>query len=287
MLGKLFKHEWKNIYKIGCLMLLIIAVVTFFGWLAFRMPMWQAMANDDYYTGISTLDILSILTLLLYAFMLIGVTYGTIIYLGVHFYKTMYTDEGYLTHTLPVTKHKLLVSKILVSGLWYLIVMIGIEISVIVLIASLFGVVIPDYSWSDIWREIAENWDLVKEALRTELGVDIVRWLVVLVIVTIAGPFCSIITLFGAISLGQLFTKHRVLMAIVSYIGIMVLNMIISSVIQSVTSMRMISRMMEDSTALNSYVNKTSLSGMLQSLALAVILYIVSYLVIDKRLNME
>lgn len=287
MLGKLFKHEWKNTYKVGCLMLLIIAVVTFFGWLAFRMPMWQALANDDYYTDISTLDILSILTLLLYVFMLVGVTYGTIIYLGVHFYKTMYTDEGYLTHTLPVTKHKLLVSKILTSGLWYLIVMIAIEISVFVLIASLFGVVVPDYSWSDIWRDITDNWGVIKEALKTELGIDIVRWLVVLVVTTIVGPFCSMIILFGAISLGQLFTKHRVLMAIVSYIGIMVLNMIISSVIQSVTSMKAISRMMDDSAVLNRYMNTTSLSGMLQNLVLAVVLYIVSYLVINKKLNME
>lgn len=287
MLGKLFKHEWKGTCKVGCLMLILIVGVTFFGWLAFQTPMWQALSNDSYYSGISTLDILSIVTLMLYVFMLIGTTYGMIIYLGVHFYKTMYTDEGYLTHTLPVTKHKLLVSKILVSGIWYLIVTIGVMVSVFVLMASLVGAMVPDDSWTEVWNAVRDNWDDFLYMMKTELGFDLVRWTIVLIIATLIGPFCAVIILFGAISIGQLFTKHRVLMAIVSYVGITVLSMIISSVVQSVTSMNALTEMVNESVALNSYVNATTLSGIIQNVVMAVILYIVSYLIIDKKLNME
>lgn len=286
MLGKLFKHEWKSTYRVGCLMLLIIAVVTFFGWLAFRMPMWQAALNEGNYR-ISSFDILSVMTLLLYVFMLVGVNYGILIYMGVHFYKTMYTDEGYLTHTLPVTKHKLLVSKILVGGIWYLIVMLGIIVSVFVLAAALFSVALPDITWSEIWRAITENWDEFMEMMKRDIGLDIARWGVTLLVTAIVGPFCSIIILYGAVSIGQLFTKHRVLMAIVSYIGIMVLSMIISSVVQSVSSMKILSGMMQESVVLDRYLNTTSVSGALQNLVLAVILYIVSWLVCEKKLNME
>ncbi len=287
MLGKLMKHEWKGTYKVGCLMLILILGVTFFGWLAFQTPMWQALSNDSYYSSVGTLDILSMITLMLYVFMLIGTTYGMIIYLGVHFYKTMYTDEGYLTHTLPVTKHKLLISKILVSGIWYLIVSAAVVASVIGLMAALLGAVVPDDAWTEVWKEISENWDELLHLMKTELGIDLVRWLVVMIISILIGPFCTVIILFGAISIGQLFTKHRVLMAIVSYVGITVLSMIISSVVQSVTSMNAITEMMSDTVALDSYMNATTLSGMIQSVLLAVILYIVSYLVINKKLNME
>lgn len=287
MLRKLMKHEWKGTSKVGCLLLIVILGVTFFGWLAFQTPMWQALADDSSYSRVTPLDILSIVTLMLYVFMLVGVTYGMLIYLGVHFYRTMYTDEGYLTHTLPVTKHKLLVSKILISGIWYLIIAIAVVASVFGLMAALFGAVMPDDVWSQMWKEIAENWDEIVRVLKTELGIDLVWWLVFIILSTIISPFCTIIILFGAISIGQLFTKHRVLMAIVSYIGITILSMIIGSVVQSVTSVNAFNDMMNELTAVNRYMNVTSVSGIIQSVVIAAVLYIVSYLIINKKLNME
>lgn len=286
MLGKLMKHEWKSTYKVGGLMLILIVGVTFFGWLAFQSPMWQAISGDVYYDGgLTPLDMMSFVTLMLYVFMLVGTSYGTLIYLGVHFYKTMYTDEGYLTHTLPVTKNKLLVSKILISGIWYLIITIAIAASAVVLIMSLFSVIMPDYMWSDFWELLVENWGEFVETMRTELGFDIVVWGITMFFLTIIGPFSSIIILFGAISLGQLFTKHRGMMAIVSYLVIMVLTMVISSLIQSATSVNLIADMSDF--AMGRYVNISTLSGMLQSLVTAALLYMASYLVISKKLNME
>ena len=100
MLGKLIKHEWKSTYKMGCLMLVVIALITVFGWLAFQTPMWKSLSRNDFSFG--WLDIFGFLTLMMYVLLLVGVNFGILIYLGVRFYKTMYTDEGYLTHTLPV-----------------------------------------------------------------------------------------------------------------------------------------------------------------------------------------
>lgn len=287
MLGKLIKHEWKGTCKVGCLILILIAGVTFFGWLAFQTPMWQALSNDSSYSGMSSLDILSMVTLMLYVFMLVGTTYGMIIYLGVHFYKTMYTDEGYLTHTLPVTKHRLLTSKILISGIWYMIVSAAVMLSVMILMFSLLSAVMPDDGWSMFWREITENWDEVVEIMQTELGITIAKWFAIIIFSLLVGPFCTVIILFGAISIGQLFTRHRVLMAIVSYIGIMVLSMIISSAIQSAASMNIIAQGVQETVALDRYMNATILTGLVQNVVLSVILYIVSYFVINNKLNME
>jgi len=110
MLGKLLKHEWKGIYKVGCLFLVALLGVSFLGWLAFQSPMWRSLAEDTVYQSgvLSLLDVASVFTLFLYALMLVAASVGIMVYLAIHFYKTMYTDEGYLTHTLPVTKNKLL-----------------------------------------------------------------------------------------------------------------------------------------------------------------------------------
>ena len=93
MLGKLIKHEWKDTYKMGCLMLFITLLVTVMGWLSFQSPMWK-MNSDSYYMSLGPLDFISIIVLLMYVFMLAGISYAILIYIGVHFYKTMYTDQG-------------------------------------------------------------------------------------------------------------------------------------------------------------------------------------------------
>ena len=66
---------------------------------------------------------------------LIAVSLGITIYLAVHFYKTMYTDEGYLTHTLPVGGRELLWSKLIPMAAWSLLTMLVVVLAAVVLIA--------------------------------------------------------------------------------------------------------------------------------------------------------
>lgn len=287
MLGKLIKHEWKGTYKVGCLMLLLLAGITFFGWLAFQSPMWRAMATDSESAAIGTgiLDILSIFTLLLYVIMLVVIVVGIIVYLAVHFYRTMYTDEGYLTHTLPVTKHQLLVSKILVSGIWEIIVIMMTYLSVFLLALSLIGTIMPDtYTFSEFMEEIGIGFRTLREILEGEFGMNFLLYKIVLVLGSLFGPFVSMTIIFGAISLGQLFTKHRVLMAIVSYIGVCLVNGILGSVIEAIAGSAIFKSSTED---FGGFFNVSIWQGLIVNLILAVVMYITSYVVTTKRLNME
>ena len=287
MLGKLFKHEWKSTWKVGCLMILGLALVTFFGWFSFQAPMWQSIANNNRYRGVSVWDFMSFGTLILYIILLIGINYGILIYLAVHFYQTMYTDQGYLTHTLPVSKHQLLISKILNSGCWMLLVFLGVYLSLFVLAASMIGAFIPEeYTWQDIWYEMAPYWDMINDSFRDIFGMSVGGYFTMLLISSLISPFCTMINIFGAISIGQLFSKHRVLMAIVSYIGIAIINGIVSSLIRSIISVGQIDIMMSDAAA-GRYAVITVLSALALSVVEAVILYFVSHYVISKKLNME
>lgn len=288
MLGKLFKHEWKCTWKVGGMMLLGLVLVSFFGWFSFQAPMWRAVADPGHYSGISVWDLLSFGTLFMYIIMLIGLNYGIIIYMGVRFYKTMYTDEGYLTHTLPVSKHQILVSKILNSGLWTILMMIGIELSVVILVLSMIGAFIPEgYTWADLWREIEPELGYMNEMFRDILGMSMNGYFWMMLAASLISPFCSMIILFGAISIGQLFTKHRVLMAIVSYVGIMIVANIITSTVQSIFSVNQMSRSVSDNVLVGGYVNMSVWLSMTFSIVEAAILYFVSYYVTTRKLNME
>lgn len=289
MLGKLLKHEWKATWRVGGIMLLGLALVSLFGWISFQAPMWQSVANDSYYSRFSMWDFFSVSTLFVYIIMLIGLNYGIIIYMGVRFYKTMYTDEGYLTHTLPVSKHQILISKILNSGLWYVLMELGVVLSVFILVFSMVGVFLPDgYTWADVWDMIgSETWEYVNEAFRDILGMTVGGYFGVLLVISVISPFCAMIILFGAISLGQLFTKHRILMAIVSYVGIMVVANIIASMVRSVFSMNLMMNYSSDNALAGGYMNVTMWTSTVLSVIEAVALYFVSYYVTSKKLNME
>ena len=130
MLGKLFKYEWRSITK---LLLPIHGCVLLF-----------ALLSRFYFTlggGVENLlnsssGIISVLTgLLIFALVVIisSVVIFTYVYIGYHFYKKVFTDQGYLTNTLPVTPTQLLLSKELAAVPWLLIDILIIIISCLIL----------------------------------------------------------------------------------------------------------------------------------------------------------
>ena len=66
MLGKLLKHEWREIWKIPAILLGILLVVSVFAGSAFFAPVWDS--------ELSGLGILAMLVWMLYYFAIIGVS---------------------------------------------------------------------------------------------------------------------------------------------------------------------------------------------------------------------
>lgn len=280
MLGKLIKHEWKSTYKTGCMLLGAVALITFFGWLAFQTPMWNSIRNGGS-SRFSWLDLFGILTLVMYVVLLVVVNFGIILYVGVHFYKTTYTDEGYLLHTLPVTKHEILGSKILVGSLWVLFTTLTIYLSVFLLEMSMVAAILPKgYTFGEFWRQLGYGGEELFRIMGVELGLEFGPWVVRMLIWSLVTPFVTVTTLFGAVSIGQLASGHRVLMAILAYFGISILESMINSLIGSLVTMGSLS-------SFGAYVDVNFYSSCLVKLLIAVGLYFVSWYVASSKLNMN
>ena len=275
MLGKLIKYEWKSTCRMGLLMLGSMVLVTLLGWMAFQTPMWQGFNTGKYSFG--WLDIFSLLTLLMYVVLLAGTNLCVTIYIGVHFYQTMYTDQGYLTHTLPVTKQQILGSKLLVSGLWLMLITIAMYLSAAFLGFTMLYSFAPDFTAAELLKDVADAVGFFMSRMRVELGLAVAHWLWALLVALILGPFSQAAILFGAISMGQLFSKHRVLMSVLCYIGILVVNSILNSLLRSIQTVL----------DLGSYMNFGLDMGILLEVVMGVGLYIVSYYVINRKLNLE
>ena len=291
MLGKLMKYEWKNIWKAGTLMLLGMLVVTVIGCVVLRMPggvVTGLLDNNDINATQSWFVLSSfVATLILYVIMLLASTWGMLIFLGIRFYRSMYTDEGYLSHTLPVTANQLFLSKILVSGVWYLFISIGIGISVVALVVSLMtgllnigelSSVLTQYN-GNIWEFLADAFYELGRTYEEEMGINLLHYGITLLLTYVAGPFITMVTLFGALTIGQLSSKHK------GFMGVTILSSIIGSTVQSAFMFG--TNVMSSSGGFSVTTNMAYDINVITSLLIAAIMYGVSYYIMNRKLNLD
>ena len=271
MLKKLLKHEWAASWKIPTILIGVLLVISIFAGFTFAAPVWESEMGG--------LAALLVLVWMLYYFAIIGVSVGVVLYLAIRFYKSMYTDEGYLTHTLPVTSHQLLWSKIIPMAAWNVLATIGIFISVAIFGLMAIGFLQPD--GMGIWETIS----FMTEEMVAELGIEnIVTFSLSMLAIGIAGVCSGTMMLIGSVTIGQLVGKHKILGSIGAYFGI-------NTVMQFVSTACMIPFMFnmayEETDNVFSVMMPMYFVMSVVFVILSVVLYFISELIIRKKLNLD
>lgn len=135
----------------------------------------------------------------------------------VRFYKSRFTDEGYLTFTLPVNSHQIFLSGFVTVLLWTVL-----SILVFALCIGTFTLV-----GCDAIEPISEALDLL-------LYIDIGESFGIYALQLGVSAIYSIIICLTSLTIGAVIAKkHKVLMAFGIYYGISVANSILSSLIST------------------------------------------------------
>lgn len=277
MLGKLLKQEWRSLWKVETLILGILMALTLLAGATFALPIWKSE-----WVG---LQISMMMVILLYYAGVIGASLGCVLYLGIRFYKSMYTDEGYLTHTLPVTSHQLLLSKILVMAAWNLISTLAILASMFVfglMVASAFETGDITQAFREIYQVLRRMWGMGE---LQGIGTFAVGMVLLILTSCISGPML----LIGAIAIGQLLRNHRILGSIGAYFG---LNTVLQIILTIVMLPSMV-KLMLDAENLNSFssvigfYNVMYFSMCVIYIAVSVGLYFLSEFLVRKKLELE
>lgn len=287
MLGKLIKHEWKSVSKVGSILLLASFVISLIGAIYVRSPMWVSLFNEngdlDNLMSITWM-LIGIGTLMFTIILVMVAIYGELIYLGVRFYKSMYTDEGYLSHTLPVTANQLLGSKVLVSSIWMLITQVVSMICMFLpFVAMASGIVEAQQLGADFWELLKEGMTEVSAMYKEELGMDLVQYMLFWIVMIVLSSFSSMIVLFGAFTIGQLSKKYKLAMGILTYFGILVINMIIYMVFSMISMAKSIMEMNSGQMSM-----EVSYGGsIIVTIVLGAIMYLISLKIIKNKLNLN
>lgn len=269
MLTKLLKYEWKSSYKIVLLMNLFIVITTLIGILTLIAQIWNTASES-----------ISSIGVLLFAFYFLSIVLITVvvsIYIAVRFYRSVYTDEGYLMHTLPVTKNQLLLSKTIIGTIHIVLTTIVVLVSIFLLCYFLSTQLSPD-------AKAAIQFDVNDLAeLADAFATNKILKIILIVIYFIASSFNGVLLCFSGISLGQLFTKHKVIGSIICYIGLYtVLQMLSSFITLPFTGLTLLSDI-----SLSTLLNVGLTIELIFTIICNIAFYCLSYYILNKKLNLD
>ncbi len=285
MLGKLIKYEWKGLRFPLMIMMIVLAgtIILTCGVILTINP-----KLDETLAWYSVMALM--LSIFLYYFGIIGCTLGTTLIVVVRFYKTCYTDQGYLTHTLPVTPHQLLNSKILTAIFTQLLMIFAIILSIFIIlqvgIHHVFSF-IPDYSYAELRHEFSIVFADILDSFEDEFGLRLGLYIAYLLFYCIVGVISNVITLFGCVSLGQLYAKHRIVGAIAAYFLLQFVMMIIGYITAIPMYTRMLAGTYYDNATVFGIMSPTMNMSLLTTVLLAVVMYFVNLHMMTKKLNLE
>lgn len=290
MFAKLLKHEFRKSRNI----LTILTVVTLAAALVATLSLKFTVTNTSPSSEFSSMVIAAVIPLMTLAFFAIfGYLIAGWILLLTQFYKSNFTDEGYLTFTLPATTHQIYLANILNIIIWEVIMTVTVIASIAMIV--FFGTS-PDHFFN---RDILEFFRDPEWTYFTSQLQQMFQWSPLNTIATIFqslfSGLSSVILATSCITVGATVAKkHKVLAAVGIYFGAGYILSAISSTISSVITSNSITHSFMDGTADFNTINQAFQNSINVSLILGIVVSVVTIVggyfltthLMEKKLNL-
>lgn len=294
MLGKLLKHEFRATRRSVGMVILgsLLASAVGFGLLilCWHPNFLPALHGDAIETIRTILYIpLSVITFGVYA---LGFASSiiTLIFILMRYYKNFFTDEGYLTFTLPVTPHELLWTKLISGMIWLSLSFV----TTFAAIASLCGACYINgvaSGGAEVAAGFSEMFNglgrFFSEFMKIYAGSPDV-WFVILrsVLEVIVTGMAQLLIYYFAITLGCMISKkHKVWASVGMYFavnaGIGIVNSFVSYIVM------FISALINDGTSSEIIISIVAYSRNAVTFIVGVVMYFLTINIFKKRLNLE
>ena len=245
MFTKLLKHEWRATRSIVALLCVIILIsgLTIGGVMYYMLRTESqqsenvslaeggfAIVVEEEDAAMSDLSMVLCMVLLSCGIVAIAVCCAAVVFFLVYrFYKRCFTDEGYLTFTLPVSNHQILLSSIVNCIIGTLLVILAAALAVVIIFGMFLLAInsIQTIIWADVWTA----WDEVWQQLRDSFVKNIDQ-LALLGFSSIASALGSLICLMLSVTVGAMLArKHKILAAVGVYYGISMVESFVFSMV--------------------------------------------------------
>ena len=268
MLKHLVKYEWQACQKVLVIINAFTVFITILGMLT--------ITTLDYDLNSGAKSIV-IFIFMMYYITIISVAFAMSLYCAIRFYRNLYTDEGYLMHTLPVTKRQLVISKLLIHCLCMLITELITMVSIVLLLMPLLARLLdtPDLFLHNLLNALPE--------LCRSAGISLSVFILVGSVSNFIGLASGILMIYCAIILGHTFHRHKVMGSILCYIGLY-------SLVQSVTSALIMPQTIQlgnvDFSPVDFLIHAIPTTS-IASLFLGILWYVITLHMMNKKLNLD
>lgn len=266
MLGKLMKYEFKATWKLLVPMDIFLILMSILAYMTVHMTLFSSENELIEMTGT--------LVLAAYIISMFIIMIVTVIYLIYRFYVSVYGDEGYLLHTLPVDKHHIIIAKVLAAVIW----IVGNSILIYLSVAFLFT------SSEEAMRGFKEAMEFYVDFINSYsrvTGFSIFMTFVASLITVIA----RILKVTACISLGQLSSNHKVLVSFGFYYGIYVVQRIFTIIY--IMTISIVNRANDNGSLTSSLFGVGWEFALISGLIYSVVFYFITWYVMDKKLNLD
>ena len=147
--------------------------------------------------------ILLIFLALVFGGLMITLGISTLILIIRRFKGSVYDRKGYLTLTLPVSEHQIILAKLLGAFIWSLISSAVLVLSIYIILVIIEPNSVNFLAFKDLFQQYLDSIGL---------------YLISFILSTISGILC----IYLAISIGQLFNEYRTALAVLAYIVIQI-----------------------------------------------------------------
>ncbi len=254
MLGKLLKYEVGDTIKIFTPFYGIVLFLTLLSSLFLR----YSVTNDFFTSNVFGQIIMATLLFITVISFTIIVTMVSLFIIS-RFYKNLVKQEGYFMHSLPVSPHLLIISKMISS-----FILVITTIIFAILCAFIFVIIFGELPMSDFLY-----------------GLEIVIFDGILTPTFFIGVINAIIFAYASVAMGSLF-QNKFLGAVLSYVGYATARSFFTSIISAVFFTETITN-----SSFEFFWDQTLFMTNVISVLFIVLSYVITYHIFSKQLNLE
>ncbi len=193
MFWNLVRYEFKNVNKwYLALYGAVLALSVIIGLQASAIKMLSSQDQES---------IMLVFQAFIFGGLIITMSISTLILIIRRFKGSVYERQGYLTLTLPVSEHQIILAKLLGAFLWSLLSTVVFILSIYIFLVTVDPQIIDAYMIRYFFGHYLDS-----------IGLSLISY----IFSTVAGILC----IYLSISIGQLFNEYRTALAVVAYIVI-------------------------------------------------------------------
>ena len=281
MLKKLLKYDLKAVFKYWWIAAISTLGLSVLGGFAVTVLRDTVSTEPEKKVPI-ILEILSSIALPLVYLGFIALGILTVIMIFVRYYKNFFSDEGYLTFTLPVKKSELINSKVIMGVISSLATSFVVLVNIIIILVIGFfdNIIKPDF-----WKEFSEFFSEVFKSL----GVYTFVYVLEIILVVFLANLLSTLFLYDCVAIASMLVKKA---KVITAIGIYYVANGVISTLFTIFSLFGMSTIIDTMSAMktSTLLPLISLlgSGIIVMLAMfTALLYLLQYWIVDRKLNLS